>query len=40
MKESKIELLSILHGTPLFKDMCSKTQIEIDMIEMVSYTWL
>jgi hypothetical protein len=32
MEESKIRFLSILNGTPPSKDMCSKTQIERDMI--------
>jgi len=27
MEESTIGILSILHGTPPFKDMCSKTQL-------------
>jgi hypothetical protein len=40
MGESKIGFLSILHGKPPSKDMCSKTQIERDMMEVVSYTWL
>jgi hypothetical protein len=40
MKESKIEFLSILHEIPPFKDIYSKTYIERDMMEIVSYTWL
>jgi hypothetical protein len=38
MEESKIGFLFIFHGIPSSKDMCSKTQIKRDMIEMVSYT--
>jgi hypothetical protein len=40
MEESKIRFLSILYGTPPSEDMCSKTQIVRDMMQMVSYTWL
>jgi hypothetical protein len=40
MKESNIGFSSILYETPPSKDMCSKIQIEIDMKEMISYTWL
>jgi hypothetical protein len=40
MKESNIGFLSILLGTPPSKDIYSKTQIERDMMEMVSYIWL
>jgi len=40
MEESKIEFLSILHGIPPSKDMCSKTQLERYMMKIVSYTWL
>jgi hypothetical protein len=40
MEESNIEFLSILYETPPSKDMCPKIQIEIDMKEMISYTWL
>jgi hypothetical protein len=29
MEKSKMYFLSILHGTPPSKNMCSKTQIEI-----------
>jgi hypothetical protein len=40
MKESNIGFLSILLGTPPSKDIYSKTQIEKDIMEMVSYIWL
>ena len=40
MKESNIGFLSILHGITPSKDMFSKTQIERDIMEMLSYTWL
>jgi hypothetical protein len=35
MEESKIGFLFILYGTPPSKDMCSKIQIERDMMEMI-----
>jgi len=40
MEESKIGFLSILRGTPPLKYMCSKIQIERDMMKMVSYYWI
>jgi hypothetical protein len=40
MEESNIRFLSILHGISPSKVMCSKTQIERDMMEMILYTWL
>jgi len=40
MEESKIGFLSILLGTSPSKDIYSKTQIDRDMMEMVSYIWL
>jgi len=38
MEESKRWYLSILHKIHLSKDMCSKTQIKRDEIEMIPYT--